>query len=249
MKNALTHLPVLLAALVFAGCSAESADPFEEGAKIKTPKFAPLPVPDESNIPETAEVVTLGGGCFWCTEEVFHQVDGVYAVVSGYMGGSAEEANYKAVCSGKTDHVEVIQVHFDPKKVSFDQILDVFWKAHDPTQLNRQGPDYGTQYRSVIFHHTDAQKEAALKSKAKLDASGKHTRPIVTDIAKAEKFYVAEDYHQNYARLNPGNGYLHQQLFPKLMKLDLVIPMGTTAKQVKGSSTKPKSKPKTKANP
>ncbi len=239
MKSSFPTFVLTLAALAFTGCSAQSADPFEEGAKMKTPKFAALPVPDET-IPDSAEVATLAGGCFWCTEEVFHQLDGVHAVISGYMGGTAENANYKAVCSGTTKHAEVIQIHYDPKKLSFEQLLDTFWDAHDPTTLNRQGPDRGPQYRSAIFYHSDEQKAQAEASKAKVDASGKFNHPIVTEITKADVFYIAEDYHQNYARLNPGNPYLNQQLFPKLVKLGLTIPMGTDAKEVKGSGAKPK---------
>ncbi|MEM1296618.1 MAG: peptide-methionine (S)-S-oxide reductase MsrA [Verrucomicrobiota bacterium] len=242
MKITLSAFSLLLSTLFLLGCTAESADPnpFDEAEKMKAPKFAPLPVPDESNIPETAEVATVGGGCFWCTEEVFHQVDGVYSVVSGYMGGTPKDANYKAVSGGRTDHAEVIQIHYDPTKISFEGILDVFWNSHDPTTLNRQGPDRGPQYRSAIFYHSPEQKMLAEASKQKADASGKFTNPIVTEITEAPEFYVAEDYHQNYARLNPGNPYLHQQLFPKLMKLGMTIPMGTSAKEVKGSGTRPK---------
>lgn len=240
MKITFPAIALLFTSFFVFGCTAESANPFDEAEKMKEPKFAPLPVPDESNIPETAEVATVGGGCFWCTEEVFHQVEGVYSVVSGYMGGTPEDANYKAVCTGKTDHAEVIQIHYDPKKITFEGILDVFWNSHDPTTLNRQGPDRGPQYRSAIFYHSPEQKSLAEASKKKADASGKFTNPIVTEITEAPKFYVAEEYHQNYARLNPGNPYLHQQLFPKLMKLGMTIPMGTSAKQVKGSGTRPK---------
>ncbi len=196
---------------------------------------------DESNIPETAQVVTLGGGCFWCVEEVFHQVDGVYAAISGYMGGTKADAKYKKVAGGGTDHAEVVQVHFDPETIDFDGILKVFFKAHDPTQLNRQGPDYGRQYRSVIFYHSDAQKEAANAYIQKLEASDEYdSGDIVTLVEPAMEFYEAEDYHQNYARLNPGNPYLHQQLHPKLRKLGMEIPTGVTNREIKGSSSKAK---------
>lgn len=183
-----------------------------------------LPVPDESTRPDGAELGTFAAGCFWCVEEVFHQVDGVVSAVSGYMGGSAEDAEYRRVASGQTDHAEAVQVVYDPAKISYEELLDWFWKLHDPTQLNRQGPDVGRQYRSAIFYHDEHQREAAEAAKQRLNQSGAYAKPIATEIVAATEFYPAEPYHQNYARLNPANGYIQVHLVPKLKKLGLIVP-------------------------
>lgn len=180
--------------------------------------------PDKTDFPENVEVVTFGAGCFWCVEEFFHQTPGVASTLSGYMGGDKESAVYKEVSSGRTDHVEVVQVYFDPAAISFDQLLDRFFEAHDPTTLNRQGADRGTQYRSVIFYRDEAQKAASVKKIEELTAAGKFEDPIVTAVEEAGEFYLAEDYHQNYARLNPDNPYLKNVLFPKLKKVGLKVP-------------------------
>ncbi len=141
---------------------------------------------------------TFGAGCFWGVEETFRRVDGVTNTAVGYSGGTLENPTYQQVCTDRTGHAEVVEVEFDPAKVSYDQILDVFWQAHDPTTLNRQGPDVGKQYRSVIFYHDDEQKAAATASKQRLDAEGRFRRPIVTRIEPAQTFYRAEEYHQRY---------------------------------------------------
>jgi peptide-methionine (S)-S-oxide reductase len=160
---------------------------------------------------------TFGGGCFWCMEAVFERVDGVKSVASGYAGGSMSDPNYKEVCNGDTGHAEVIQIEFDPAKVSYEQLLEVFWAAHDPTQLNRQGADTGTQYRSIILYHDEAQKAAAEKSlaAAQKEFGGK----IVTEIKPLTKFYPAEDYHQDYYRQNSSAPYCSVVIAPKLKKL------------------------------
>ena len=204
---------------------------------------AHLPLnPDVDPIPDSAEVATFGAGCFWCVEEVFHQTEGVVSAVSGYMGGNAETADYKIVSSGRSEHVEVVQVHFDPTVISYEEILDRFFALHDPTQLNRQGPDYGTQYRSVIFFHDEAQQKAATETIEELTAAEKYSRDIVTAVEEADVFYPAEDYHQDFARLNPGHAYLVNFLYPKLKKLDMKIPVGpgeaVTNDQKKGSQFK-----------
>ncbi len=165
------------------------------------------------------EVATLGGGCFWCTEAVYGRLDGVVDVVSGYSGGKTKDPTYEEVCSGRTGHAEVVQVHFDPTKISYEKILEEFWHAHDPTSLNRQGADVGTQYRSVILYHDDGQRQIAEKSKA--DAARRHSRAIVTEIKPFEVFYEAEDYHQDYYEKNPSAGYCAFVIRPKLDKLDL----------------------------
>ena len=144
------------------------------------------------------EVATFGAGCFWHVEEAFRPVKGVLETAVGYMGGSTENPSYGAVCTDKTGHVEVAQVTFDPSIVSFEKLLNIYWENHNPTQMNRQGPDVGMQYRSVIFYHSPEQKVAAERSKAALAASGKHSKPIVTAIEPAQTFYKAEDYHQKY---------------------------------------------------
>ena len=145
-----------------------------------------------------AEKATFAAGCFWGVEAAFRQVKGVVATAVGYMGGRLENPTYEDVCTDKTGHAEVVQVDYDPSRVSYDELLDVFWNCHDPTTLNRQGPDVGTQYRSAVFFHTPEQQAAAAKSKERLEASGNYDNPIVTEIAPASQFYLAEDYHQQY---------------------------------------------------
>ncbi|MGH2731200.1 MAG: peptide-methionine (S)-S-oxide reductase MsrA [Actinomycetota bacterium] len=141
---------------------------------------------------------TFGAGCFWGVEAAFRQIQGVISTQAGYAGGTTENPTYKEVCSDRTGHAEVVEVTYDPERVSYEKLLHVFWTNHDPTQLNRQGPDVGSQYRSVIFVHDDEQKAAALTSKEKLEAGGTFKRPIVTQIEPAVPFYVAEEYHQQY---------------------------------------------------
>lgn len=180
-----------------------------------------LPVPDESNRPDGARTATFAAGCFWCVEEVFHQVDGVVSAVSGYMGGSKENAQYSQVAAGRTDHAESVQVIFIPSVLGYDDLLEWFFKLHDPTQVDRQGPDVGRQYRSAIFYHNEEQRAAAVAAKQRLDASGRYDKPIATEIVPAQEFYPAEAYHQNFARRNPGNRYIQFHLQPKLKKLGL----------------------------
>lgn len=141
---------------------------------------------------------TFGAGCFWGVESAFRQLEGVADAAVGYLGGTLENPTYQDVCTGTTGHAEVVEVSYDPLKVSYDQLLDLFWKIHDPTTLNRQGPDVGTQYRSAIFYHDEEQKNAALASRERLRESGRFRRPIVTEVTPASPFYRAEDYHQRY---------------------------------------------------
>lgn len=169
------------------------------------------------------ETATFGGGCFWCTEAVFQRVKGVEKVASGYMGGKTKNPTYKDICTGLTGHAEVIQVQFDPTVVSFAELLEVFWKTHDPTTLNQQGADEGTQYRSVVFFHSKAQQEEAELYKKKLDEAKIYPDPIVTEISPASEFYVAEDYHQNYFNDNPNQGYCRVVITPKLEKFEKVF--------------------------
>ena len=169
------------------------------------------------NATNKTELATFGGGCFWCLEAVFERLDGVKSVTSGYAGGTKENPTYKEVCTGATGHAEVIQIEFDPHKISYEKLLEVFWEAHDPTTMNRQGADAGTQYRSVILYHNDAQKRAAEKSKEL--AQWRFPRPIVTEIIPLTKFFKAEEYHQDYFRKNPNAPYCAVVISPKLEKL------------------------------
>jgi peptide-methionine (S)-S-oxide reductase len=169
------------------------------------------------NTTNKTELATFGGGCFWCVEAVFERLDGVKSVTSGYAGGKKENPTYKEVCSGSSGHAEVVQLEYDPKKVSYEQLLDLFWQAHDPTTKDRQGADVGPQYRSIILYHTEGQKAAAEKSRK--EAAAQFSDPIVTEIAPLTKFYSAEGYHQDYFRNNPRAPYCAYVIRPKLEKL------------------------------
>lgn len=164
------------------------------------------------------EITTLGGGCFWCVEAIYQDVTGVEQIVSGYAAGILDNPNYQQVCSGATGHAEVAQISFDPAVISFEDILYIFWRVHDPTTLNRQGADVGTQYRSIILYHTEQQKALAEKSKAETNALGVWSQPLVTEIAPLTKFYPAEKYHQNYYRANPYQPYCQMVIDPKVQK-------------------------------
>lgn len=163
---------------------------------------------------------TFGMGCFWCTEAIFQRINGVVSVKSGYEGGDIPNPTYEDVCTGETNHAEVLEISFDPAKISFDELLEIFWKSHDPTTLNRQGADVGTQYRSVIFYHSDEQKQIATKYKEELNNSKAFDNPIVTAIDKAKTFYVAENYHQDYFIKNGEQPYCRLVILPKMEKLE-----------------------------
>jgi peptide-methionine (S)-S-oxide reductase len=173
--------------------------------------------PDATNAPQKLETATFGGGCFWCAEAVFQRIPGVKSVVSGFAGGTTPNPSYEEVCTGDTGHAEVVQITFDPSVITYDKLLEIFWEAHDPTTLNRQGADAGTQYRSIILYSNDAQKAAAEKSKA--EAAKHFSSPIVTQIVPLTKFYPAEEYHQNYYNQHKGQGYCQFVIGPKLRKL------------------------------
>jgi peptide-methionine (S)-S-oxide reductase len=168
-------------------------------------------------------LATFGNGCFWCTEAIFQQLKGVSKVVSGYAGGKVKKPTYKEVCSGLTGHAEVIQITYDPTVITFPELLEVFWQTHDPTTLNRQGADVGTQYRSAVFYHTPEQKQLAEAYKKKLDASGAFDNPIVTEISPISEYYPAEDYHQNYFNLNGTAPYCSFVIQPKVDKFRKVF--------------------------
>ena len=168
----------------------------------------------------TDKIATLGGGCFWCTEAVFSEIEGVKKVVSGYSGGSVKNPTYQQVSTGGTGHAEVIQVTFDPKVVSYREILEIFFTMHDPTQLNGQGADVGTQYRSVIFYHSEEQKEIAEEFIKEMDETNVFKLPIVTKLEPFEEFYEAEEYHKDYYRRNRNQGYSRLVIAPKLEKVE-----------------------------
>lgn len=165
------------------------------------------------------ETATLAGGCFWCTEAIFKRLKGVTSVLPGYAGGTVESPSYDEVCSGTTGHAEAIQIDFDPTQISFDKILDVFWNTHNPTTRNQQGNDVGTEYRSIIFYHSEKQKEAAEKSKEEFEKEGIYKDPIVTEIIPFTNFYEAENYHKNYFENNKDAPYCNVIIGPKIHKL------------------------------
>ncbi|HET6201204.1 MAG TPA: peptide-methionine (S)-S-oxide reductase MsrA [Planctomycetota bacterium] len=167
------------------------------------------------------EIATFGAGCFWCVEAVLQQIDGVLKVRSGYSGGTVANPTYKQVCTGATGHAEAVEVTFDPKRISYGKLLDWFWKLHDPTTMNQQGNDVGTQYRSAIFYHSEEQRRAAEASRDALEKAGAYSDPIVTEIVPAGPFYVAENYHQDYYRENKAQPYCRAVIAPKLGKLGL----------------------------
>jgi len=164
------------------------------------------------------QVATLGGGCFWCTEAIFQMLPGVKSVTSGYAGGTKVNPTYKEVCTGNTGHAEVIQIKYDPTVISYEKLIETFWEAHDPTMVNSQGPDHGTQYRSIILYSSEAQKAEAEKSKAK--AQKQFRQRIVTEIVPLKQFYPAEDYHQDYYRANPNQPYCRAVILPKVEKFE-----------------------------
>ena len=169
------------------------------------------------------DTATFGTGCFWCTEAIFQELEGVQKVTSGYSGGTVPNPTYEQVCSKTTGHAECLNIMYDPNKITFDELLEVFWKTHDPTTLNRQGADVGTQYRSVVFYHNEEQKAKTLKYKAELDKSGAFDNPIVTSLEPFIIFYPAEDYHQNYYNSNGGQGYCQFVIRPKVEKFEKVF--------------------------
>ena len=166
---------------------------------------------------------TFGNGCFWCSEAVFQRLKGVESVRSGYEGGDVVNPSYDDVCTGTTGHAEVIEITYDPQKIKYDELLEVFWKTHDPTTLNRQGADIGTQYRSVVFYHNEEQKNIAENYKKELNDKKAFGKPVVTAINKAAPFYVAENYHQNYYNRNGSQPYCHAVIQPKMDKLEKIF--------------------------
>lgn len=207
---------LMLVAAIAAGTSiamnSESAETKADPARI-----------DPGPKPEGLKLATFGNGCFWCTEAVFRELRGVYGVTSGYTGGSIPNPTYQQVGTGATGHAEAIQIEYDPEQISYTELLEVFWKTHDPTTLNRQGADIGTQYRSAIFYHDQQQQKLAEELKAELDKSRAFRKPIVTEVVAATEFYPAEGYHQDYFAANPNQGYCRAVIVPKLKKFRKVF--------------------------
>jgi len=212
LKKTLTVIYALvLFAILFIGCKETKSEIKQESKTIM----------NEQN--SKFEIATFGTGCFWCTEAIFERVNGVSTVVSGYSGGSVDNPTYKEVCDGTTGHAECTQITFDPAIVTYDELLEIFWKTHDPTTLNKQGNDVGTQYRSVVFYHNDEQKQKAEYYKNKLSEDKIWDKPIVTEITRFEKFYPAEDYHQEYYENNPNQGYCAYVITPKVEKFEKIF--------------------------
>ncbi|UTW61918.1 peptide-methionine (S)-S-oxide reductase MsrA [bacterium SCSIO 12741] len=181
------------------------------------------PVKEEMSNSSNLDTATFGAGCFWCVEAIFQQLNGVDKVLSGYSGGFVKNPGYKEVCSGSTGHAEVCQIYYDPSVISFDELLEVFWQTHDPTTLNRQGADVGTQYRSAVFYHNEEQRSKAELYKAKLNESGAFPDPIVTEISAFDTFYEAEGYHQDYYSQNGEQSYCRLVIRPKIEKFEKVF--------------------------
>lgn len=208
MRNTIKGLSLVLS-LIFSSCTAKEKpvvkEEFKEPVKVK--------------VKEGMEVATFAGGCFWCTEAVFLEIKGVEKVVSGYIGGKTINPTYKEICTGETGHAEAIQITFNPNEVAYEDLLEVFFGTHDPTTLNRQGADVGTQYRSEIFYHSEAQKTKAENYIQLLEKEKLYDKKIVTKVSSATVFYPAEDYHQNYYNQNSSQGYCQMVIAPKLEKL------------------------------
>lgn len=219
MKNVTCLLA--LSALIFSCSSGKSANQItkaqESGdtAKVLTLK--------QDSTTMNLDTATFGAGCFWCIEAVFQEVKGVVSVTSGYTGGTTKNPTYEEICTGRTGHAEVARIVFDTTLVSFDELLEIFWQTHDPTTLNQQGNDVGTQYRSAVFYHNEEQRSKAEHYKKQLDASGAWDKPLVTEITPLGEFYPAENYHQNYYRNNPNQGYCRYVIQPKMEKFRKVF--------------------------
>ena len=208
MRNTIKGLSMVLS-LIFSSCTAKEKpvvkEEFKEPVKVK--------------VKQGMEVATFAGGCFWCTEAVFLEIKGVEKVVSGYIGGTTKNPTYKDICTGETGHAEAIQITFNPNEVAYEDLLEVFFATHDPTTLNRQGADVGTQYRSEIFYHSEAQKTKAENYIQLLEKEKLYDKKIVTKVSSASVFYNAEEYHQNYYNQNSSQGYCQMVIAPKLEKL------------------------------
>jgi peptide-methionine (S)-S-oxide reductase len=212
---------LLISVVSFAGLSSCAQKNNSPKTKKDNKEMTSSATNDSTSL--TLETATFGTGCFWCTEAIFQQLEGVEKVTSGYSGGKVPNPTYEQVCSKTTGHAECLNIMYDPKKISFDELLEVFWQTHDPTTLNRQGADVGTQYRSVVFYHNEEQRLKTEKYKAELDKSGAFDNPIVTTLEPFTIFYPAENYHQNYYNNNGSQGYCQFVIRPKVEKFEKVF--------------------------
>lgn len=215
----MNRFPILItaASLVLAACTNQLETNAQNSSKSDV---VPIAEYVKGKGYEDYAVATFAGGCFWCTEAAFERIVGVKDVISGYSGGHKDYPTYYEVGGGSTGHAEAIQIFYDPQEVSFETLLDVLFVAHDPTTLNRQGPDVGEEYRSGVYYHNDEQKRQTEAKIKELDASGKFAKPIVTEVAAYKEFWVAEGYHQDYYELNPNNGYVRSVSRPKVLKVE-----------------------------
>lgn len=226
MKNILQRLRIAVTfvpAIFFATACGQTKTGEKQISMEPVTNKTDLAGPDTRTNNSTIDTATFGAGCFWCVEAIFQRLEGVLTVKSGYSGGSVKNPSYKEVCNGTTGHAEVCQVTYDKTKIGFEELLEVFWKTHDPTTLNRQGNDYGTQYRSAVFYHTKEQKELAEKYKKALNDAKAFPDPIVTEITAFTNFYPAEDYHSNYYNANGSEPYCRFVIQPKVDKLEKVF--------------------------
>jgi peptide-methionine (S)-S-oxide reductase len=221
--------------VTFLCCVSLAAYAPAQGKKQEKTVNAPQPTRSNSEL----KVATFGGGCFWCVEAVFEEMKGVKDVVSGYAGGAVQNPTYQQVCTGLTGHAEVCQIHYNPEEVSFVELLEVFFKTHDPTTLNRQGPDIGTQYRSVIYYHDDEQKELAESYKRKLNEEKAYRKDVVTEISPLPEFYIAEPYHQDYFRNNPNQAYCAAVVRAKVQKARKVFKEMEAEAKAREAAAKP----------
>jgi len=219
MKNVTCLLA--LSVLIFSCSSGKSANQITKAQESRdTAKVLTL---KQDSTTMNLDTATFGAGCFWCIEAVFQEVKGVVSVTSGYTGGTTKNPTYEEICTGRTGHAEVARIVYDTSLVSFDALLEIFWQTHDPTTINQQGNDVGTQYRSAVFYHNEEQRSKAEHYKKQLDASGAWDKPIVTEITALSEFYPAENYHQNYYRNNPNQGYCRYVIQPKMEKFRKVF--------------------------
>lgn len=213
---------LILAGLIVVIMQSSCAQSSSKSTKMTSNNQSNLPV-TLIVVPQGMEIATFGNGCFWCTEAIFQRLIGVQSVTSGYSGGFIVNPTYEQVCDKNTGHAEVLQIIYNPKEITFDELLEVFWKTHDPTTLNQQGADVGPQYRSVVFYHNEEQKAKAEKYKTELDAVKAFNNPIVTAIESFTNFYSAEGYHKNFFNNNPNQGYCRMVVRPKVEKFEKVF--------------------------
>jgi peptide-methionine (S)-S-oxide reductase len=217
LKTIKTAVTFFAAVFFISACGQNKSN--QKNMETETSKTNPKEMSSSSSI----DTATFGAGCFWCVEAVFQRLNGVMSVKSGYSGGSVKNPSYKEVCNGTTGHAEVAQITYDKSKISFDELLEVFWKTHDPTTMNSQGNDFGTQYRSAIFYHNEEQKQKAEKYKKELNEAKVYPDPIVTEIKPFTAFYPAENYHQNYYNQNGSQSYCRFVIQPKVEKFEKVF--------------------------